>query len=396
MLTPADDFPIHQTPEPVAHPATSDRNAYDRYWFNGYDRDGAFYFAFAHGLYPNRFVADAHFTVSVDGVQHSLHASRRAPQDRFDLTVGPLGIEVVEPLKVLRIYASDNETGLTCDLTFTARAAVIEEPRVTTRNGHHVIMDATRLTQLGVWSGTITLPGGREIAVDPTTTLATRDRSWGIRPVGERDAGAPKPFNPMMWLWAPIHWENEVTLWGSFERADGEMYQKDGHRMVAQPLGTVPDTAALALPTDGADAIGYTELHPVRHELTFVPGTRRVAGGTMHLVDAEGKEFAYRIEPLGTRGLLAGLGYLHGKWAHGIWQGELAVEGESWVVDEVDPLAFDRQHQQQVIRVTEIGGEGRVGVGVLEQIVFGPHERYGFQEILDGATETGLGAGAVE
>lgn len=44
MLNKLDDFPIHQTPEPVAHPATSDRNAYDRTWFNGYANDGSYYF----------------------------------------------------------------------------------------------------------------------------------------------------------------------------------------------------------------------------------------------------------------------------------------------------------------------------------------------------------------
>ena len=27
--------------EPIAQPSQSDRNFYDRYWFNGYDRDGA-------------------------------------------------------------------------------------------------------------------------------------------------------------------------------------------------------------------------------------------------------------------------------------------------------------------------------------------------------------------
>ena len=34
MLTRADDFPIHQTPEPIAHTG-SDRNFYDRYFYNG-------------------------------------------------------------------------------------------------------------------------------------------------------------------------------------------------------------------------------------------------------------------------------------------------------------------------------------------------------------------------
>src|SRR5262245_16660487 len=44
MLSRFDDYPIHQTAEPIAHPASSDRNVYDRYWFNGYASDGEYYF----------------------------------------------------------------------------------------------------------------------------------------------------------------------------------------------------------------------------------------------------------------------------------------------------------------------------------------------------------------
>jgi hypothetical protein len=35
MLSRFDDYPIHQTPEPIAHRATSDPRAYDRYGFSG-------------------------------------------------------------------------------------------------------------------------------------------------------------------------------------------------------------------------------------------------------------------------------------------------------------------------------------------------------------------------
>ena len=41
MLSKGDDYPIHQTPEPVAHPSTGDRNFYDRYFFNAYAPDGS-------------------------------------------------------------------------------------------------------------------------------------------------------------------------------------------------------------------------------------------------------------------------------------------------------------------------------------------------------------------
>ena len=36
MLSKGDDYPIHQTPEPIAYVA-GQRNFYDRYFFNGYD-----------------------------------------------------------------------------------------------------------------------------------------------------------------------------------------------------------------------------------------------------------------------------------------------------------------------------------------------------------------------
>jgi hypothetical protein len=41
MLNKLDDFPVHQTAESLAHPATSDRNACDHTWFNGDANDGA-------------------------------------------------------------------------------------------------------------------------------------------------------------------------------------------------------------------------------------------------------------------------------------------------------------------------------------------------------------------
>ena len=37
MITKADDFPIHQISKPVAETGT-ERNFYDRYFFNGYSK----------------------------------------------------------------------------------------------------------------------------------------------------------------------------------------------------------------------------------------------------------------------------------------------------------------------------------------------------------------------
>src|SRR5579862_7687268 len=100
MLNKLDDFPIHQTPEPIAHPATSDRNVYDRTWFNGYAHDGSYYFGIGMAVYPHRGIMDCAFsTVQPDGRQHCFYGSRRAPIERTDMQVGPFRMEVIEPMR---------------------------------------------------------------------------------------------------------------------------------------------------------------------------------------------------------------------------------------------------------------------------------------------------------
>jgi len=76
-LSKGDDYPIHQTPEPVAYAGT-DRNFYDRYFFNGYSTQpgNTSFFAAAFGVYPHLNIADAAFVVVRNGVETALHASR--------------------------------------------------------------------------------------------------------------------------------------------------------------------------------------------------------------------------------------------------------------------------------------------------------------------------------
>jgi hypothetical protein len=51
VITAPDEYPIHQIPEPIAFSGT-DRNFYDRYFFNGFNPDGSELFAVAFGVYP--------------------------------------------------------------------------------------------------------------------------------------------------------------------------------------------------------------------------------------------------------------------------------------------------------------------------------------------------------
>src|SRR5580765_318493 len=104
MLTPLDDYLGHQTPETVDHVATSDRNFYDRYYFNAHTLDGDVFLVVAMGLYPNIGVIDAFATCVVRGkTQHIVRASRELGSDRMDTTVGPIGVEVIEGLRKFRV-----------------------------------------------------------------------------------------------------------------------------------------------------------------------------------------------------------------------------------------------------------------------------------------------------
>ena len=157
MLLAEDDYPLHQTALPLAHVMDGHPNAYDRFWFNGYDEE--FYFAVALGLYPNRGVIDGAFSVVQGERQYSVFASD-ALAGR-PTVVGPIRIEIIEPMRVNRVVVEAADQGLRCDLTYTRTTAISEEPRQTMHDGAKLFMDVTRATQLGTWSGWIETPNGR-------------------------------------------------------------------------------------------------------------------------------------------------------------------------------------------------------------------------------------------
>ncbi|MEY3029830.1 MAG: hypothetical protein RL058_193, partial [Actinomycetota bacterium] len=98
VLHPADDLPLHPTPAPLLHPLSDSPGLYDRYFHNGFTADGSLFFAVALGVYPNRQVMDASFSVVLNGVQHNVRSSRRCSTDRTNTVVGGIAVSVVEPM----------------------------------------------------------------------------------------------------------------------------------------------------------------------------------------------------------------------------------------------------------------------------------------------------------
>ena len=375
MLTPFDDYPIHQTPAPITQPATGDPNHYDRYFFNGHERDGEFFIGGAMGHYPNRDIVDAAFSLVHDGVEHSVFASGRMPRDRAT-EIGPIHIEVVEPLRVIRFVLGPNEHDLTADLVFRARTVAIEEPRQTIERDAKLLMDYTRLTQWGTWEGEVRV-GGTTITVDPVRTTGTRDRSWGVRGVGVQvpTNAAPAPPPQIFWLWAPLHFDDVCTHLAMFERADGERWLESA--LIVPVLGS-PDAPTWG-PDDGVEHLGRTE-----YALRWRPGRREIEGAALTLHRKDGRAVEVTFEPFYTF-RMRGIGYSHPVWSHGSIHGELEVGGESIKVADFDPEDPSCIHIQTVCRVRMDDGEReRVGVGILEQLAFGDHQPTGLKGIVAG------------
>ena len=103
--------------------------------------------------------------------------------DRPD--VGPVHIEVVEPLARVRLVLDDADGPLAFDLTYEARFPPVATERNRIELRGEVVTDYMNFFQSGVYSGVVRVDG-REIAV--RDRVGFRDRGWGLR----KHEGSPR------------------------------------------------------------------------------------------------------------------------------------------------------------------------------------------------------------
>jgi hypothetical protein len=368
MLTPFDEYPVHQSPEPIARPAAGHPDFYDRFWFSGFRDD--LYFAVAVGVYQNREILDAAFAVVHDGVQRSVFYSGRLPRDRRSLHAGPITVRIVEPFAVNSITVDAPDYQLGAELTYTARTPVIEESRQTRYVGPRLWMDATRATQFGSWQGTVSA-GTANIAV--ADVVAVKDRSWGYRAV-EQTAAAQPGAAQAFFLWAPLQFDDIAVHGMVFENADGEPWAATAAAVPTTDLATITDWSA--------SRAAATPYRSMTHRISWAPGLRRPRSASLRFHRTDGGADTVDLDPL-LMFRMRGAGYGHPKWAHGRWHGEHAVGGECHAVGELDNVEPANIHVQQVVRAT---WGHRTGIGVLETVVIGPHHPSGLTGLLDGAS----------
>jgi len=252
-----------------------------------------------------------------------------------------------------------NDHEISGDLVFTARVTPIEEPRFYRREAGLLFMDYVRLTQHVAVEGTLTV-AGETIEVKANRFWGMRDRSWGIRPVGEREQGVPPESFQFYWLWAPMHFEDMCTHFDVNEDAAGARWHEAG---IVAPVGGQIETAA------------------ANYRIEYRPGSRRARSFEIDLRRPSGEELHIDLKPMYDFSMI-GLGYMHPQWGHGCWIGENEVSGESWALADADPAVPLYLHVQSVCEAT-MGA--RKGIGVLEQLFLGPHEPSGFKDLFDPA-----------
>lgn len=362
MLTSADDYPIHQVAETIRHAGTSDRNFYDRYYFNLHASSDELFMVMGMGQYPNLGVQDS-FAVVRRGTKHHVVRASRVLGDRMDTSVGPFRVEVVEPLRRLRFVLEEGHGEIAADLHWEGAIPAFEEPRHYVRTHGRVMFDTMRLAQTGCWSGTLVV-GGETFEVTPDRWKGTRDRSWGIRPVGEAEPPGIRGDNPLfftMWNYAPMQFDDHSILYIVQEWADGTRTLEEAVRVWNDPDRPV-------------DWLGRPE-----HDHTFHPGTRHVASSVLSFPDAPGGRLDVTVTHLIDCHIGIGTGYgFDADWRHGMYQGELVVQRLT-----LDTEA-DRDRMFGIVDcVARFEADGQVGYGMHEFLFLGPHERYGFESFMD-------------
>ncbi len=364
MPHPLDEFPIHQAPLSIAHVVSSDRNAYDRCYFNAHGRAGDPFLVCGLGLYPNLGVIDAYATVRVGDRQVTVRASDALDdQDRLAPAVGPFRLEVIEPLERVRFVCDGDEHGVGFDLTWSGSyPAVDEEPHVW-RSGRAVVLDAQRFAQVGTWEGELRVRGEVH-EVTPDRWVGTRDRSWGIRPVGEpAPAGraGDEPIDGFWWCYVPLRFDDVAIVLIVQEDPDGHRVLNDAVRVWPAAAGRRPEQ------------LGWPRI-----DVRYRSGTRHPEGATIHLTEPDGSPLVIEIETLGFVALNAGTGYGGGDWTHGAWKGREWVEGVD--IDLTDPAVAAMIPFGLCDHVARATIDGREGWGLFELGTFGRHDPSGFAD----------------
>jgi hypothetical protein len=347
----------------MRHAGTSDRNFYDRCYFNAHDRTGDIFLVTGLGVYPNLGVIDAYATVRRGDRQWAVRCSDALEERSLDAHVGPYRVEVIEPLSKIRVACETPDRGLAFDLTWDGSFVCVDEPHHIMHSADRVIIDGRRFAQVGTWSGLLNVDG-EDIVVGPETWVGSRDRSWGIRPVGEAEPqgrSADEPREGFWWLYVPLRFDEFAVI---------VIVQED-------PDGTRTLNAASRVWADGRhEQLGWPEI-----DIEYRPGTRHPDRAVLHMRSPDRSAVTLEVETLTGVALHIGAGYGGDPdWSHGQWRGRGWLD--SAVYDLTDPTVAGRVPFGVIDHVARATCGRAEGFGLFEHASVGRHDPTGFKDWL--------------
>ena len=207
------------------------------------------------------------------------------------------------------------------------------------------------------------------LVFDPSTWLGSRDRSWGIRPIGEPEpAGRPAdpPFEGMWWLYVPMAFDDfSIVL----------IIQED-------PSGFRSLNDCTRIWKDGrVEQMGWP-----RVKIHYRSGTRIPTGATIDATAQDGTPVRFEVESKLPVPIHVGGGYGgDSDWIHGMWKGDKFTERLTY--DMNDPAIVGRSGFGVIDHVgravcTEGNGNPAEGWGLFEHGALGRHDPSGFADWL--------------
>jgi hypothetical protein len=277
----------------------------------------------------------------------------------MDLSVGPFHYEVIEPLKRIRCILDENDHGVSYDLTWQGSIPAVEEQSHFIRRFGRRIFDTCLFAQTGRWTGTLNV-GDDVYDVEPKKWVGTRDRCWGVRPIGE-----PEPPGILatgeramagFWTYFPMQFDDHSILYIRQEASDGTPVLYDARR-----IWNDPDR-------------GIEHLGRVEYTYEFFPGTAVLKEVHLRFPDAPGGQIDLLCEGLTSLYLAIGTGYgADPDWRHGMYQGPLVVQGRDYKTSEI----AHRGAYGVIDSVGRFSYGGNVGFGLLEHTFMGKSAKYG-------------------
>ena len=317
QLNAYDDLPFHQGFGPLHVPATSDSHFQDGYYVAFY-RPGRHVFCGLR-LHPNTNVMDGYAGLVDGDEQRNVRLSRALLPDHSTLSVGPLSLEVVEPMRRQRVRLAENPTGLTFDVTTTH----VMPPFLETNEPHYrygrLFNHVTRYTLAVRADGWMALDGER---VEVDAWHACRDHSWGIRstmgpyvPIGGRPGTSGLRDRRAFRLWLPFQAGPVAGFVHTYEDAEGGRLDLEGSLHVGESAFAVADLG---------------------HALRYHEGGR-LSGGEVTLTDTAGGEWRLAFEVACHPAHPQGFGYTRG-WSDGgqpgVYRGEDVMEHDRFAVHD--------------------------------------------------------------